>query len=90
MKISVILPTYLHLEDCLRPCIESIKKYTDLTDIEIIVVANGPNDGTREYVWQQGDPFIYLGFAEPIGYTRACNEGIKIAKGDYIVLHYRP
>ena len=86
MKISVILPTYLHLEDCLRPCIESIKKYTDLTDIEIIVVANGPNDGTREYVWQQGDPFIYLGFAEPIGYTRACNEGIKIAKGDYIVL----
>ena len=28
-KFSIIIPTYNHLDDCLKPCIESIIKYTD-------------------------------------------------------------
>jgi hypothetical protein len=43
-KISIVIPTYNHLEDALKPCIESIEKYTTMDEVEIIVVANGCSD----------------------------------------------
>lgn len=67
-KTSIIIPTYNHLEDCLKPCLESIIKNTDLTDLEVIVVANGCTDGTKEYVESLGDSFKLLWFDEPLGY----------------------
>ncbi len=86
-KISIVIPTYRHLSDCLKPAIESIIKYTDLINIEIIIVCNGcGKDGTKEYVESLGEPFRLLWFDEPLGYPKATNEGIKAAKGDYIVL----
>ena len=85
--ISIIIPTYNHLEDCLKPCIESIIQNTDLSsNIEIIIVSNGSTDGTNEYISSLGFPFKLLSFAEPLGYTKAINEGLKIAQGDYIIL----
>ena len=50
MKISIIITTSNHCEDHLKPCIESIKKNTDLSDVEIIVVANGCKDNTNDYL----------------------------------------
>ena len=69
MKYSVVIPTYKHLDDCLKPCLESIAKYTNPEDVEIIVVANGcGDDGTKEYVESLGEPFKLLWFDEPIGF----------------------
>lgn len=86
MKYSIIIPTYNHCEDLLKPCLESIKKYTDLSDTEVIVVSNGSTDNTREYVKSLGKPFKFLWFLKPLGYAKANNEGVKIAKGKYVVL----
>jgi len=93
MKYSVIIPTYNHLNDCLRPCIESLIKTTTLRpgEIEIIIVANGCVDGTEQYVSAlqerySNDIFKLLTFPAPLGYTRATNEGLKVAKGEFIVL----
>lgn len=74
------------MEDCLKPCLESIRQYTTRKDIEVLVVANGCKDGTRAYVESLGDPFKLLWFDEPLGYTKATNEGIKAAKGEYLCL----
>lgn len=87
--ISIIIPTWNHLEDCLKPCIESLLKYTNLKDKELIIVANGCTDGTTEYVnklSKKHKSIKQLIYPEPLGYPRAINEGLKIAKGDYIVL----
>jgi glycosyltransferase involved in cell wall biosynthesis len=83
---SIIIPTYNHLEDCLKPCCESIIKYSDLTDVEIIIVANGCKDGTKEYVESLGEPFKLVWFDEGLGYTKATNEGVKVATGEIIIL----
>ena len=87
MKYSIIIPTYNHLEDCLIPCVESIKKYTvlDPKEIEIVIVANGCTDGTRDYITKLNEPFKILWFKDPLGYTRATNEGLNIATGEHVI-----
>ena len=85
-KVSIVISTYNHLDDCLKPCCESIIKYCDLTNKEVIVVANGCTDGTREYVESLGEPFKLVWFDEALGATRAYNEGIKVAKNEFILL----
>lgn len=86
MRISVIIPTYNHLSDCLIPCLESIKKYTDYPDFEVLVVANGCKDGTKAYVESLGPPFKLIWIEEAAGYTESTNEGIKAATGDFVIL----
>lgn len=95
MKYSVVIPTYNHLEDCLKPCIDSLLKYSNIQDIELIISANGCTDGTGEYVHDLIRKFNYLGLEnhiklawsnEPLGYAKATNAGIKLATTDYIVL----
>jgi GT2 family glycosyltransferase len=87
--ISIIVPTYNHLDDCLKPCLESVIKYTDLTNKELIVVANGCKDGTVEYVLalQAVHSTIKLVIIpEPAGYTHATNIGLSVSQGEKIVL----
>lgn len=88
MRVSIIVPTYNHLSDCLKPCLESIIKYTDLEkgDIEVVVVANGCKDGTEDYVTSLGPAFKLISTPDPLGYTRATNLGIRSASGEYVVL----
>ena len=59
---SVIIPTYNHCDEFLKPLCESIIKYTDLNDIEIIIVANGCRDNTREYIESLPDQFKLVWF----------------------------
>lgn len=86
VKYSIVIGALNHLLDCTKPCLEAIKKYTDLTDVEIIVVANGCTDGTEDYVRSLGEPFKVLSNPKPMGYAGANNWGISEAKGEYIIL----
>ena len=85
-KISIIIPTYNGLEKLLKPCLKSIIDFTDLSDIEVLVISNGCTDGTKEYVESLGEPFRVIYFDKPLGYTVATNEGIKRSNATYCVL----
>lgn len=86
MKYTIVIPTYNHCEDLLKPCIESIKKYTNLSNVEVIIVANGCTDNTEQFVNTLGYPFRLITVPEALGYTKATNLGIKESVGEYIVL----
>ncbi len=95
MKYSIVIPTYNHCNDLLKPCVESIFKYTDVTDIELIISANGCKDETLAYVTELQSHYALLGISEnlkvvwndeALGYSRACNAGIEVATTDLIVL----
>ncbi len=86
IKFSIIIPTYNHCEDLLKPCIESILKFTEMSNVEVIVVANGCTDNTKEYVENLGDKFKLIWSDIPLGYTKATNLGIKESRGEFIVL----
>jgi GT2 family glycosyltransferase len=71
--------------------VESILKYTDMTDVELIIVANGCTDGTRDYVLSLAGKYFtemikLIWRDEALGYTKATNLGLEQAKGDYIIL----
>lgn len=86
IKYSIVIPTFNHCDDLLKPCLESIIKYTDLSNVEVIVVANGCTDGTKEYVESLGQPFRLFWIDEACGYTHATNVGAIVAGGDCVIL----
>jgi GT2 family glycosyltransferase len=83
MKYSIIIPTFNKL-NLLKPCLESIISNTNLSDSEIIIISNGCKDGTPEYIKSLN--LKLLEYSEPLGYTKAVNEGLKIATGEFIIL----
>jgi len=89
MKYSVVIPTYNHCDDFLKPCIESIVQYTDLEDVEIIISANGCTDNTKDYL-NDLKSFIpnlkVIWSDEPLGYPKATNLGILASSGEKIIL----
>lgn len=84
--VSIIIPTFNHLDDLLKPCLKSIIQYTELSEVEVIVVANGCTDNTADYVTGLGAPFKLVVEHEQLGFTKAVNLGIKSSKGDYVLL----
>lgn len=77
------------MEETLKPCLNSIIKYTDLEETEIIVVANGCTDDTGGFVAKLHSqyPSIHMVWAQdPLGYTKAVNIGMEQAKGEFLVL----
>lgn len=95
MKYSIIIPTYNHCDDLLRPCIESIFKYTDMNDVELIVSANGCTDNTRLFLGSLRVQYEALGFGKnfkviwndaALGYAKANNVAIEQATADKIIL----
>jgi len=67
-----------------RSCLESIRFRTD-EPYELIVVDNGSTDGTVEYLRSQRDVKL-IENKENRGFPAGCNQGIREAKGDQILL----
>jgi glycosyltransferase involved in cell wall biosynthesis len=89
MKYTIVIPTYNNCEKYLKPCIDSIIKYTYLEDIELIVSANGCVDNTKAYLdyLVTAIPHIkVIWHDQPLGYSKANNVAIKEASCDLIVL----
>jgi GT2 family glycosyltransferase/ubiquinone/menaquinone biosynthesis C-methylase UbiE/Tfp pilus assembly protein PilF len=80
---SIIILTHNQVEYT-KKCIESIRIYTKLP-YEIIVIDNASNDETVEYLESQHDIKLIKN-NENRGFPASCNQGISIAKGEYIVL----
>ncbi|MBP2637389.1 MAG: rhamnosyltran: rhamnosyltransferase [Firmicutes bacterium] len=66
-------------------CIESIRQYTKAGSYELIVVDNNSTDGTCEWLQSQHDLKLIKNNAN-LGFPAACNQGIKVAVGNGILL----
>ena len=85
MDLSVIIVnwnTKKLLEDCLR----SIFKFTKDISFEVIVVDNDSKDGSREMIKKEFPQVKLVSNKQNLGFTKANNQGIKVAKGEYILL----
>ena len=80
-QVSVIIPTYnrAHL---VGEAIDSVLSQT-YDDLELIVVDDGSQDGTRDVVAAYGSRLTYL-HQEHRGVSAARNRGIEEARGNYL------
>lgn len=95
MKYSIVIPTYNNCEKYLKPCVDSIIKYSDIKDIELIISYNGCTDNTKRYLdylisafefYGLGHQIKYFKSDQPLGFAKAINRGIEMATCDKIVL----
>ena len=76
------MPVY-NGEKYLASAINSILKQT-FTDFEFIIINDGSSDKTLDIILSYRDPRIVLVNQNNQGVTRSLNNGLKIAKGEYI------
>lgn len=83
--ISVIIPVY-NVEKTLKRCVDSVLKQS-YANIEIILVDDGSTDSSIEICEQYAEifPNISVLHQENNGLSEARNNGVKIAKGEYII-----
>lgn len=85
-KVSIIIPSKDNIE-LLFQCITSIRKYTQYSNYEIVVVDNGSDEENREKISQfaKKNHVIYHYEKMEFNFSRMCNLGAKIATGDYLL-----
>ncbi|AOB33985.1 hypothetical protein AKI39_23605 [Bordetella sp. H567] len=86
--VSLVLVTYNKLE-LTDACLRSIEKNTHYKNFEVIVVDNNSRDATPEYLKEwvtRGKNRQIILNADNRGFAAANNQGLKIARGHYLVL----
>ena len=83
-EITIIIPHYNGIE-ILDDCLQSLVK-NSYTSYHTIVIDNGSSDGSREFVKAKYPWVELLVNSENLGYSGACNQGIDLAKTEYILL----
>jgi len=80
IKISIIIPSW-NTKGLLRNCLKSLG-----SSYEIIVVDNGSTDGTLAMIEKEFPYVLLIKNKKNLGFGAANNQGMKKAKGDYLLL----
>lgn len=88
MSVSVVIPVYNAFE-FVQGCVESVFASRTALRFEVIVVDNGSS--AEVGLWLREAARRHTGlrifhFDEPLGFARAVNEGMRQARGDYLVI----
>lgn len=86
--VSIIIPVF-NKSELTKNCIESIYKYTDTKNFELIIIDNGSTDDTAQIISnfsKQYNNIIYIRNTHNLGYAKANNIGVRLAKYEYILL----
>jgi len=84
-ELSIIIVNYnvaYFLEQCLNSCI----KAAEHADIEIIVIDNNSVDGSEEMMRTKFPVIPYVLNKQNLGFSKANNQGMLMAKGEYVLL----
>lgn len=85
MNLSIIIVNYnvaYFLEQCLSSIYQSCRVY----EFEVIVIDNASIDRSAEMVKTKFPQVQWVGNSKNVGFSKANNQGIALAKGKYILL----
>ncbi|MGQ8335861.1 glycosyltransferase [Sunxiuqinia sp. A32] len=85
MKLSVVIVNY-NVKFFLEQCLHSVQKACAKIDSEIFVVDNNSVDGSCQMVKDKFPTVHIIENYDNRGFSKANNQGIQIAKGEYILL----
>ncbi|MFH1457036.1 MAG: glycosyltransferase family 2 protein [Patescibacteria group bacterium] len=82
--VSIIIPNY-NGKHFLEKCLKSLREQT-FSDFEIILIDNGSSDGSIGFIKNHFSEVKIIANKKNTGFAKACNQGIKLAVGKYIIL----
>jgi GT2 family glycosyltransferase len=85
VELSIIVVSW-NAKSYVQECLTSLSQQSLNVSIEIIVVDNASSDGTPEMVQQQFPHMILIRNSENLGFAKANNIGLRVAKGRYLCL----
>lgn len=85
MKLSVVIVNY-NVKYFLEQALHSVRKAVRDMDAEVFVVDNNSVDGSCEMVKRKFPEVILIENKDNPGFSKANNQAIRLAKGDYILL----
>lgn len=85
IKLSIIIVNF-NVKAFLQNCLLSVRKALEKIPSEIIVVDNASDDGSVEIIKKNFPDVKIIELSENLGFSKANNIGLKIAKGEYICL----
>ena len=83
-EVSVIIPNY-NGKHYLKVCLDSLRRQT-YQDFQTILVDNGSQDGSREYIQENYPEVQMIALKENTGFCGAVNTGIRASKTPYVLL----
>ncbi len=85
MKLSIIIVNY-NVRHFLEQCLNSVGKATANISAEVFVVDNNSPDDSVKMVKENFPEVIIIQNKENVGFSKANNQAIELAKGEYILL----
>lgn len=85
MKLTVIILNY-NVRYFLEQCILSVQRSLKSIDAEIIVVDNDSKDDSCQMVKRRFPAITLIENKENVGFSKANNQAVKIAKGEYVCI----
>ena len=85
MKLSIVIVNY-NVRYFLEQCLHSVNKAVNGLSAEVFVVDNNSVDGSVEMLIERFPEIITIANKENVGFSRANNQAIQLAKGEYVLL----
>lgn len=85
MDLSVVIVNY-NVQYFLEQCILSVQAASENLNIEIIVVDNNSTDTSCQLLSEKYPNIILIQNTINVGFSKANNQGVKIAKGEYVLI----
>lgn len=85
MDISIIIVSW-QVKEKLRANLKALLMATESLKAEIFVIDNNSQDGTAEMIRADFPSVQLIANSENLGFARANNQAIRLAKGDFILL----
>ncbi|GGI46200.1 glycosyl transferase [Paenibacillus marchantiophytorum] len=85
MDLSIIVLNYKTRELTLA-CLESVFSSSTSYNYEIILIDNASNDSIIQAINEQYPQVVTIANTDNVGFSKANNQGIRVAKGRYVLL----
>ena len=85
MELSIIVVNY-NVKHFLKQCLQSVYVSAKHISSEVIVVDNNSVDGSVEMIKNNFPNTIIINNKKNVGFSKANNQAIKIAKGSIVLL----
>jgi GT2 family glycosyltransferase len=87
LDVDIVVPVYNALDD-VKLCLTSLQAYTDNYTVNVIVVNDGSDESTTQWLrvfCRNKRQFVLIEHEGNLGYTRAVNTGLKSTSAKYVI-----